>query len=292
LFSELITINIFHFQQYAYRTESNETLIELDSWDDRGHSAHYNKATLFGWTTCRSSNIVPCKSHSSPDKSKLANFLDYKKSRDLQEKAPLPLLVGKIQLLDYFSDLLPLDSLGANAELMGKITHALIAARSMHARLITRYDTIRPFSSNMEASPVVCEESNDYDTNGACAENLNKFLQNKTALNYTEALLDSLVNDIGALVLNSTVANLLSEGYSLQEINQVGQEFLQGLLEKQTPPGYTETVHKELAELNNNKDGLRLLGIKDGVVDFFFERNRKKRSPRSKVSEGIYFHLS
>jgi len=219
------------------------------------------------------------------------NFLDYKKSRDLLEKAPLPLLAGKIQLLEYFSDLLPFDSSGTTAELMGKITHALVAARSMHARLITRYETIRPSSTNLETSPVVCEESNDLDTNGACAENLNKFLQNKTALNYTEALLDSLVNDIGALVLNSNVVNLLNEGYSLEVINHVGQEFLQGLLDKQSPPGYTETVHKELADLNN-KDGRRLHERKDGVVDFFFERNRKKRSRGSKVSEGNQFHKS
>jgi len=42
-----------------------------------------------------------------------------------------------------------------------------------------------------------------------------------------------------------TLANLLHEEFSLSEINQFGQAFLQGLLDKESSPDHTETIHKE-----------------------------------------------
>jgi len=65
--------------------------------------------------------------------------MDFQLSQEYMEKSSA-VSGGNIQLLDYFTDILPLDSSGANAKLMGQITYALVFARSLYARHIEHYD--------------------------------------------------------------------------------------------------------------------------------------------------------
>jgi len=83
---------------------AGEITVELDSWSDRSHSFLFNKAGLFGWTSCHSSSIVPCKTHSSPENSQSENsyeqaFMNFQLSQEFLEKSPF-VLGGNIQLLD------------------------------------------------------------------------------------------------------------------------------------------------------------------------------------------------
>jgi len=90
---------------------ADEITVELDTWSDRSHSFLFNKAGLFGWISCHSSSIVPCKTHSSPEYSDSdynykQSFIDFQLSQEYLETSQA-VLRGNIQLLDYFTDILP-----------------------------------------------------------------------------------------------------------------------------------------------------------------------------------------
>jgi len=45
-----------------------------------------------------------------------------------------------------------------------------------------------------------------------------------------------VVNDIGALLLDSSVEELVNQGHDLSNINQIGEDFLERLLDKHQEP--------------------------------------------------------
>jgi len=107
---------------------ADEITVKLDTWRDRSHSFLFNKAGLFGLTSCPSSSIAPSKIHSSPEHSESGysyeqSIIDFQLAQEYLKKSPV-MSSGNIQLLDYFTDILPLDSSAANSKLMGQIKYA------------------------------------------------------------------------------------------------------------------------------------------------------------------------
>jgi len=118
---------------------------------------------------------------------------------------------------------------------MRQITCVLALARSLYAHQIDRHDETRlpkPDIQEISELPVDCEEFNDIYANTLGVETTPNPLDDIISRNYSEIILDMVANDSGALVLNSSVEELVNQGPDLSDRNQIGQNFLEGFLDK------------------------------------------------------------